>query len=163
MRVLVISLATVMHLLPHPFGVSTVGALALYAGAFGRRPAASLVPLVPLALGLLLTGLYEPIILAAVGLGFVLATFAGRGFLARKRGLGRYGGAVVTGAAIFYLVSNLAVWVVYYPRNLDGLVACFVNGLPYLGQSMLADAAYCFVLFGFHALLERRKAVLSVA
>ncbi|MEM8816137.1 MAG: DUF6580 family putative transport protein [Pseudomonadota bacterium] len=157
MKLIIVALATVIHLLPHPFGVSSVGALALYSGASERSALRWFVPLVPLSLGLALTGLYDLRVLTAVLAGFVLATCAGRFFLSARRSLKRFAGAVATGAFIFYALSNFGVWLAFYPRDLSGLIACYVNGLPYLGQAMLADAMYCFVLFGLHAALERRQ------
>lgn len=157
MNKLIIGLATVIHLLPHPFGVSTVGATALYAGAYGRTEWRWLVPCVPLGLGLLITGLYEPVVMLFVFAGFSLSTLAGRWFLSRSRTLKRFGAAVAAGATVFYVVSNFSVWLVYYPPTAAGLVECYVAGLPYLGLSALADAAYCFVLFGLHAAIRSRR------
>ena len=154
MKKAVIALATLIHLLPHPFGVSSVGAMALYAGAYGNRRTSWLVPLLPLALGLFITGLYEPIVMIFVFVGFSVATLAGR-FVARNRSMKRF--AVTAGAIAFFIISNLAVWWVYYPTTVAGLMQCYVNGLPYLGQAMLADAAYCFVLFGLHAVIDKRQ------
>jgi len=37
MKKILIALATVAHLIPHPFGVSSMGATALYAGAYGPK------------------------------------------------------------------------------------------------------------------------------
>ena len=157
MRISIIAIATVIHLLPHPFGVSPVGAVALYAGAHGRGRTAWIVPLVPLALGALLFGAYDPTVMAFVFGGYALATLAGRRFLQRERSDRRYLAAVATGAVIFYLVSNFSIWLVgYYPPTVAGLVECYLMGLPYLGQAMLADAACCFLLFGAHEVLERR-------
>lgn len=158
MKKIVIAVATLIHLLPHAFGVSSVGALALYGGAFGKPRTSWLVPMLPLALGLLVTGLYVPVVLAFVFAGYALSTLAGRWFLRQARSLGRFGLAVGTGALIFYAVSNFAMWLVgYYPPTLAGLVQCYVNGLPFLGVAALADAAYSFVLFGLHAWLARRE------
>ena len=160
MNKIVIALATIIHLLPHPFGVSTVGAMALYAGAHGRPKLSWSVPLLPLGVGLFVTGLYEPVVMALVFAGDSLATLAGRLFLARRRTSLRFAAAVLTGALIFYAVSNLSQWLVgYYPPTAAGLLECYIAGLPYLGQAVLADAAYCFVLFGLHRILERRRAV----
>lgn len=158
MNKLIIGLATIIHLLPHPFGVSSVGATALYAGAYGQKRTSWFIPFIPLSLGLFITGLFEPMVMVFVFAGYALSTLAGRWFLSRDRDLKLFGGAVITGAAIFYLVSNFSMWLVgYYPMTAAGLVECYVAGLPYLGQAALADAAYCFVLFGLHAVIERRQ------
>ena len=151
----VLVLATAIHLLPHPFGVSTVGATALYAGAHGDKRSSWLVPMLPLTLGLLVSGLYQPVVMLFVFGGFSLSTLAGRWLLSRQRALKRFGGAVVCGATIFFVVSNFSVWLAgYYPPTLAGLVDCYLAGLPFYGLSILADAAYCFVLFGAHKVLE---------
>lgn len=161
MKKTVIAVATLIHLLPHPFGVSSVGALALYGGAFGDKRTSWLVPFVPLTLGLLVTGLYSPLVLAFVFAGFALSTLAGRWFLRRARSMGRFGLAVGTGALIFYAISNFAIWWVgYYPPTPAGLAQCYINGLPFLGVAALADAVYSFVLFGLHAWLARRDTAL---
>ena len=62
------------------------------------------------------------------------------------------------------MVSNFAIWLLgMYPATMSGLLQCYVNGLPYLGQAMLADAAYCFVLFGLHAAIEQRQPTTAIA
>lgn len=158
MKAAVIALATLVHLLPHPFGVSSVGATALYAGASGTRLFWA-IPLVPLTLAALIFGFYEPVVMIFVFTGFMSSSFAGRWFLKKNRSFASYGGAIATGAFIFYLVSNFGIWLAgFYPPDPAGLWQCYVNGLPFLGQSMLADAAFCFVLFGAHSALERRQA-----
>ena len=164
MRILVIAIATIIHLLPHPFGVSSVGATALYAGAFGSRRTAWMVPLIPLILGAIIFGFYDATVMAFVFAGYGLATLAGRWFLNQDRRHGRYIAAIATGAFIFYLVSNFAIWLVgYYPPTVAGLVECYLMGLPYLGQAMLADAAFCFILFGAHRVTGRRRSAAIAA
>lgn len=159
-----IALATVAHLIPHPFGVSSIGATALYSGAYGSKRFSWAVPLIPLFIGHLVSGFYDLTVMAFVYGGFALSTFAGRWFLARERNYKRYGIAVAVGATIFFVVSNFAIWLVgMYPPLMAGLVQCYINGLPFLGQAMLANAAYCFVLFGLHALIERRQATPAFA
>ena len=157
----VLVIATLAHLVPHPFGVSSVGATALYAGAFGNRRYSWAVPLIPLFIGAAVFGFYDPIVMAFVFTGFALSTFAGRWLLSRQRSHIRYGAAVGVGACIFFLVSNFAIWFVgMYPPTVSGLMQCYINGLPYLGQAMIADAAYCFVLFGLHAQIEHHRSPL---
>ena len=158
MNRLVIALATLIHILPHPFGVSSLGATALYSGANGSRFFWA-TPLIPLTLAALIFGFYEPLVMIFVFAGFMFSSFAGRWFLRDSRSYGRFASAVTIGAAIFYGVSNLGIWLAgFYPLTAAGLFQCYVNGLPFLGQSMLADAAFCFVLFGAHSALERRQA-----
>ncbi|MEM6514455.1 MAG: DUF6580 family putative transport protein [Pseudomonadota bacterium] len=158
MKKLLVALVSVLHLVPHPFGVSPVGAMALYAGAHAPASTAWLVPVAPLTLAALLFGFYDPIVMAFVFGGFALASFVGRWLLRDGCSYARFAAAVGLGAIVFFLVSNFAMWLVgMYPQTLTGLIQCYINGLPFLLKAVLADAAYCFVLFGLHALIDREQ------
>lgn len=153
----VILLAWAIHWLPHPFGVSSIGATALYAGAYGKRGGAWLVPLAPLAVVALFTATYPTAVMLCVFAGFALATAIGRVCLARRRSPARFAVALVAAAVAFYLTSNLGVWLAgYYPSTPAGLLACYIAGLPFLGLSLIADTAFSAVLFGLHALAANR-------
>ena len=155
MNKLLLTLVSLAHLVPHPFGISPLGATAMYAGAFGGRRSAWLVPLVPLFIGHLVNGFYDLTVMIFVYAGFALSTFAGR-LLTTRRSVRRFSLAVVASAVIFYLVSNFSIWLVgMYPQTTAGLIQCYVNGLPYLAASMTANAAYGLLLFGLHARLEK--------
>ena len=160
----VLALAAVAHLVPHPFGVSSIGATALYAGAYGNKKTSWAIPMLLLLIGNAIFGFYDFWVLAFVYAGFGLSTLAGRYLLGNERNYWRYGSAVAIGATIFFVVSNFAIWLVgMYPPTFAGLVQCYVNGLPYLGQAAVADAAYCFVLFGLHNWLARRQLDAAIA
>jgi len=154
-KIIVILLATVIHLLPRPFGVSPVGALALYGGAHGSKRYFWAVPLIPLTIGVAVFGSYDLTVMAFVYLGFALASFAGQHFLSGRRNLPKFGIAIGTGAVVFFLVSNIGNWLAFYPRTGVALIECYVNGLPFLLQSIIADAFFCYALFGVHRLLDR--------
>ena len=47
-----------------------------------------------------------------------------------------------------------------YPRNLAGLLACYVAAIPFIHQTILADLAGTAVLFGLDAILERANRLL---
>ncbi|MDJ0712413.1 MAG: hypothetical protein QNJ14_18650 [Woeseiaceae bacterium] len=161
MNKLLLALVSIAHFLPHPFGVSPIGAMALYAGATGPKFTAWLVPLAPLFVGHLLTGFFDPVVMVFVYGGFALCALVGRLLLSSQRSWHRYAAAVVVQALVFFLVSNFSIWLVgMYPATLAGLIQCYVNGLPFFGQAILVDAAYCFVLFGLHAVLERDRSTL---
>ncbi len=164
MKKLLIGLATVLHLIPHSFGVSPIGATALYAGAYGPKRTAWAVPLLPLLIANLAFGFFDPVVMTFVYAGFALSSLAGRWLLRGDRGFTRFSAAVAAGATTFFAVSNFAVWLVgMYPPTMAGLTQCYVNGLPYLGQAMLVDAACCFLLFGLHNAIEHNAPTQVIA
>lgn len=164
MRSILLILVTALHLVPHPFGVSPIGGTALYAGAYGNPRMVWLAPLVPLFIGDLFGGFYDLTVMAFVYLGFALSALVGQRFLARRRDTRRIASAIVSAAMVFYLVSNFSIWLVgMYPPTAAGLISCYVNGLPSLGTAILADAAYCLLLFGAHTMIERSQPVVATA
>ncbi len=154
---LLIALAITARLLPHPFNLTPVGALGLFAGAYVPPRLALLVPLVALLVGDAVAGFYNPVVMAGVYLGMLGGPLIGHWLLRRRRSVVRVGSAVLASAVFFFLTSNFAMWLsgLSYPPTLDGLLACYVNGLPYLGYSLLGDGAFAAVLFGGIELARR--------
>jgi hypothetical protein len=149
-----IVLAAVLRIVPHPWNFTPIGAMALFSGAMFRdRRAAFLFPLVALFAGDLFVGLHR--LIPVVYASFLLSVLIGTS-LANRRGLLRIGGAVFLGALQFFLVTNFAVWQLFgtYPRTPAGLAACYVAGLPFFGNALAGDALYATLFFGIFALAE---------
>ena len=107
-----------------------------------------LLPLIALLIGDLFIGFYTLTVMATVYLGFAASAGVGRLMLAKRRTPGRFVGAVLAGAVVFYLISNLGVWWVFWPRSMQGLMDCWVFGLPFLLRSVVGDFLYGAVIFG---------------
>ncbi|HXA83178.1 MAG TPA: DUF6580 family putative transport protein [Methylomirabilota bacterium] len=149
-----IVLAAVLRIVPHPWNFTPIGAMALFSGAMFRdRRAAFLFPLVALFVGDLFVGLHRliPVVYASFLLSVLIGTT-----LANRRGLLRIGGAIFLGALQFFLLTNLAVWKLFgtYPHNPAGLAACYIAGLPFFGNALAGDALYATLFFGIFALAE---------
>lgn len=155
---LLILLAVAARLAPHPFNLTPIGALGLFAGAHVRPGLAWLVPLVALVVGDAVTGFYDPVITAGVYLGFLAGPLLGYLVLGQRQSVVRVGGAALGSGTVFFLVSNFAMWLsgqsIYSP-TLDGLIDCYLNGLSLFGHTLLGDVGYATVLFGGVALVRR--------
>lgn len=150
-----ILLVALSRLFPHPPGFTPVGALGLFSGAYVDRRYAWALPLLALLIGDFFLGFYVPLIMLSVYAGFAAAACIGRVLLARKRSLPRLGAAIFSSALLFFIITNGASWWVYYPHTWGGLLACYINGLPYFGVMLAADSFYCAILFGAYEGLKR--------
>lgn len=155
MPYLLIALTALARFLPHPFGLTPIGALGLYAGATCAPRLAWLVPLAAVLVGDAVTGFYHPVVMVFVYLGLIGGPLAGRILTGRRRSPGRFAIAVSSGALWFFLLSNLGNWLVFDPPTGRALLECYVRGLPLLGQALLGDALFTAVLFGADALVRR--------
>src|ERR1700740_591466 len=150
-----IVLAAVLRIVPHPWNFTPIGAMALFSGAMFRdRRVAFLFPLVALFAGDLFVGIHRliPIVYASFLLSVLIGTL-----LANNRAILRIGGAVFLGALQFFLVTNFAIWRVFdtYPHTPAGLAACYIAGLPLFGNTLASDAIYSTLFFGAFALAEK--------
>jgi uncharacterized protein DUF6580 len=149
-----IILAAVVRILPHPWNFTPIGAMALFSGAMFRdRRVAFVFPLVALFAGDLFVGLHR--LMPVVYASFLLSVFIGT-WLANRRGILRIGGAIFLGGLQFFLVTNFAVWQLFgtYPHTPAGLTACYIAGLPFFGNTLAGDAVYASLFFGIFALAE---------
>ncbi|MEY4069875.1 MAG: hypothetical protein RL721_489 [Candidatus Eisenbacteria bacterium] len=151
-----IVLAAASRLLPHPPNFAPVAAIGLFAGAYSSRRAGWLVPFAALLASDAVLGFYHPVGMLWNYLAFAACLLLGSGWLARRRTALRLGGAVVSSALAFFVISNFGMWASgYYPRTWAGLVECYVAALPFLRNTLLSDVLYSAALFGGYALLAR--------
>ena len=145
---LLVLIVAFSRLMPHPMGFTPIGALGLFSGSYMKSKCSWLVPLAALLIGDVIMGFYHSIIMLSVYTGFAVSAFVGKILLGKKRSFVRVGSAIFISSLIFYILSNASSWWIYYPRTSDGLLLCFINGLPYFGRDILANTFYCAILFG---------------
>lgn len=135
--------------LPHPYGVTSIGASALLAGAvFSRWWLAPAAPLLAMLVSDLALGGY-PLATRVVVYSALAAPVFLRPLLRSRRGVARIALCSAAGSALFFLASNLAVWAFdgLYPTTGTGLASCYLNGLPFFGNSLAGDLLWSLLLF----------------
>ena len=73
----------------------------------------------------------------------------------------RIGAASLIASVSFFLVSNFAVWMVWrdmYPKTFNGLMTCYVAGLPFFRSSVVSDLLFSAAFFGIGYLATRERA-----
>lgn len=167
-----IAAAALSRLLPHPPNFTAVGAMALFAGAhLTSRWQALAVPLIAMlvsdtVLQLAVPGWGFHTLMPVVYACVAVTAWLGSTIMRQRVTPTRAGAASLTSASIFYLVTNLGMWwsgIGAFPRTLDGLVATYIAGLPYFGNTLAGYAFFGGLLFGGWAMLERRFLVLAPA
>jgi|TARA_R100000049_G_C1945910_1_gene91036 hypothetical protein len=140
------------HALPHPMGVSTVGAIGMVAAAFLPRKLMLVPVLATIFLIDAINGFYGLLAMSFVYVGHLVAAVAVRPVLG-KIGVSSVGLAAICSAVVFYLISNLTPMAMgFFPNTLEGWMACYFAGLPFLLKGILANAVYGGVAFGVIAL-----------
>lgn len=151
----IILAAAATRLIPHPPNVTSIAAIALFGGAyFSDKWFAFVVPLSALFLSDLFIGFYPH--MEFVYVSFALVVCIGI-WLQKRRTILAVGGATFASSLLFFLMTNFGVWYFQslYPKTLDGLLSCYVAGLPFFENSVQGDLIFSAVLFGSFTLLEK--------
>lgn len=150
--------ATLARLIPHPPNFTPIGAMALFGGAcVADRRLALLLPLAALFLSDLFLGLH--VLIPVVYGSFALNVLLGRWLRSRRTVINTAAGTLA-GSVQFFVATNFACWLLWYPHTVEGLVACYVAAIPFFHNTVLGDAVFATALFGTLAIAERGFPVL---
>ena len=138
---LIIIFGVICRLIPHPPNFSPVTAIALFGGLnFSDKRIAFSIPLIILFLSDLILGI--SIINLFVYTGFSIIVFLGTKIKSIKFG------NIILSSFIFFLISNFGVWIIGYPKNIEGLILCYTMAIPFFGYSIVGDLFFGY-LFKF--------------
>lgn len=150
-----ILLAAMSRLVAHPWNLTPITGMALFAGAhFSSRKAAMLIPLAALFLSDCILGFYSTMTFTYLSFGLIVLLGHGlRGHISFTR----VTAASLMGSILFFVVTNFAHWAftAQYPKSFQGLAACFTMAIPFFRNAILGDAFYSALLFGSFTLAER--------
>jgi len=92
---------------------------------------------------------------------YAAAIVLGQILLSREVTVLRVASAAILGPTSFFLISNFSVWVGaarpggMYAPNLDGLVTCYVAGLPFYARDLVSTGLVLTIAFGVPAAIRR--------
>ena len=129
------------RLIPHPPNFSPVTAIALFSGLnFKNKKFAFLIPILILFISDLFIGI--SVINIFVYSGFLLVVQLGSK-ISSIRFLN-----IILASLIFFIISNFGVWIIGYPKTIDGLILCYTMAIPFFGYSLAGDLFFGY-LFRF--------------
>lgn len=143
--------AVLMRLVPHPPNVAPITAVALFAGTFfDKKHWAVLMPLLAMVFTDIFLGF--SMITPVVYFSFLAITAVGVVF--KKMNVG----TVLLSSLVFFVLSNLGVWMLYYPITVEGFVTCFTLAIPFFINSLLGDVFFsALLLFGYRFATKRMQ------
>ena len=160
--VLLIVFAAAARFWPHPPNFAPVAAVALFSGVYLGKRAAILAPIVAMAISDAFLGFHNlvPITWGSMALVGVIGWW-----VRERKNAGTIVAGSLAGSALFYVLTNFGAWVVnhggLYSYDLAGLTRGFINGLPFLRNTVAGDLFYTATFFGLAELAlawERSRA-----
>lgn len=149
--IILILLGAASRLLPHPANFAPITAIALFGGVYLPKKYAIILPLASVFLSDLFIGFDKTTLLAVYG-SFILSGLIGVWLRSHKKPLNIFAGTVLS-SLIFFFITNFAVWsnpVSWYSKDLNGLITCYLAGIPFYRNSLIGDLFYTTVIFGLY-------------
>lgn len=166
---LIILAAIATRFVPHMPNFAPITALAIFSAAFLPKKQAIAIPLAARFVSDIFLGFFSwPLMVAVYGSHLVGVLF---GLWIKKTSHFRWLKIISSSlgaSVIFFLVTNFAFLYSNYPHNLTGIVASYVNGLPFFRGTLAGDLTYTLLLFGVYEvavkfLVDNRSQVSSHA
>lgn len=162
MNILLVILATVTRLIPHPYNFTAVGAVALFTGA-NLKKNNYWVPIIAMLVSDLILGFHAT--MPYVYGSFALIILLGH-TIKNKQTVLTVPLASITASIVFFLVTNFGAWEVsmaMYPHTLNGLIECYIAGIPFFKNTLFGDLVYTTVIFSayYYSSLTVNKYILK--
>jgi len=140
---LFIILAAAIRLIPHPPNFAPITAMALFGGLnFQNKKLAYAIPILAMIISDLFLGFYS--ISIFVYLSFIAITYIGTTI--KNINISN----IFLSSLLFFIITNLGVWILGYPMTIEGLLTCFTLALPFFGYALAGDLFFSLLFkYGF--------------
>ncbi len=163
-------IAIIGRLFPHPYNFTPIGAAAIFAGCYLKNR--NLALLTPIIMMLITDTLLQISfwmgwsawpgyhnLMPFIYLGFGLMVLGGI-FIKGKVNLASVTGATLGGSLIFFILSNLGVWLMSYPiHSLATLIKCYSDAIPFFQHTLMGNVIYATLFFGAYEWVKRSQQV----
>ena len=146
---LFIIIAAVIRLIPHPPNFAPITAMALFGGLnFQNKKLAYAIPLLAMIVSDLFLGFYS--ISIFVYLSFIAITYIGTTIKSINIS------NIFLSSLLFFIITNLGVWILGYPMTIEGLLTCFTLALPFFGYALAGDLFFSLLFkYGFKSVEKK--------
>lgn len=169
MITIIVLIAAMTRLIPHPANFSPVGAMALFGSAYySKRYLAFLIPVTSMWISdlflnnVVYSAFFNQFVWFYPGsiftyISFILIALMGMSLL-KKISIRNLFVSALLASVIFFIVSNFGVWFSsgMYPRNLEGLISCYIAGIPFFKNTIFGNLFYTVTMFGLFELFAKK-------
>ena len=131
--------AILTRLIPHPPNFAPVTAIALFSAInFNNKLLKFFIPLISLIVFDIIIGF--SLINIFVYLSFIVIVLIGNHFKKIKLK------SILISSVIFFIISNFGVWIIGYPKTVNGIIMCYTAAIPFFINTILGDLFYSLLL-----------------
>ena len=148
--IILIGIAILSRLIPHPPNFTPITAIALFSTIhFKNKILTYLIPIIGLFISDLILGL--SMVNLFVYLSFIAITFIGFKF----QKINNY--SILLSSTTFFIVSNFGVWILGYPKTIEGFILCYYMALSFFVYTIMGDLFYSYAMkYGLRYALNKK-------
>jgi len=157
--------AVILRFLPHWPNFAPITALAIFGGVYLKdKRMAIVLPLAAMAVSDFFIGFDSWQWRAVVYGSFALSGLIGL-WIRNRKSVGTVFGGTVLASVAFYLITNFAFFYspAMYSHDLNGIVASYINALPFFRNTLVGDLFYVGAMCGVYEvvrLLVKKPAII---
>ena len=158
---LMVFIAALVRLIPHPPNFAPIAAMALFGGAyFSKKTFAFIIPLAAMFVTDMIIGIYSYAWI--IYLSFAIIVVLGI-IMLKKVSVKNLIFASVTASISFFAITNFGVWALgtLYPKTAAGLLASYTAAIPFFQNSLIGDLFFVGVMFGVYELVKHKVPTLQ--
>lgn len=144
-----------LRIFPHPPNFTPILAISLFGGVYFSKKVAFILPIAIMVISDAFIGYYELRLMMAVYGSFFLSICLGFWLKKNKKWSTVLMSSVFV-AIIFFLLTNLAVWVFtpWYAKTFSGIIQCYLMAIPFLKNTLFGSLFFVIVFFGTYEVIE---------
>ena len=152
--ILVILIAAISRFIPHPPNFTPIIAMGLFSGFYlkNSKARALLLPLGAMAISDIFLGFHT--ISLFVYFSLAMITLLGS-LIPNKNKFLMLLPATLGSSLLFFIISNFGVFIIGYPNNLSGFIACYTAAIPFFQNSLFADILFTGIIFTSYDIVVR--------
>jgi hypothetical protein len=148
---LIILIAVLMRLLPHPPNFTPIAAMVLFGGVYLNKKYSLIIPLAAMLASDIFLG-FHPTMPYVYG-SLILTGMIGVWLKNHKTAKNVMCSSLIA-SILFFTITNFGVWMGgWYPRTLSGLFDSYVMGIPFFKNTVFGDLFYTGLFFGSYEFL----------
>jgi hypothetical protein len=156
--ILFTSFAALTRLTPHPPNFTPLISIAIFCGILFKNRYGFFIPFIAMVVSDVWLGFHN--ILFYVYFSLFLIFTMGHIFR-NNNNLKNTIYLSLSGSIIFFIVSNFGVWLIGYPKNFQGLLACYYAAIPFFQNTLLSTLIYSTVFLLSYQYLNNRNIAVS--
>tara|TARA_Y100001960_G_C14612437_1_gene796474 strand:- start:189 stop:686 length:498 start_codon:yes stop_codon:yes gene_type:complete len=148
----IVAIGIMTRLLPHPPNFTPILSFALLSGVYSKNNLGIFIPISIMLLSDMILGSHSTIIWVYSSL-FVIYLI-GYYFINNISFKNVLLGSLV-GSFLFFVLTNLGVWFIGYPKTIEGLIACYVAAIPFYKNTLLSTVIYTSIIHSAYSVLSK--------